>query len=171
MIDPQGQANRWIKNMHSSDNLIITQLTDNDFLRNLQNAIRLGFPVLIEHIGEQLPAILEPILLRQTFVKAAQEVIFIGDFEIPYNSNFKLYMTTKLHNPHYLPEVFIRACVINFGVTDQALTDQLLVDVVRNESPDLEKKKEKLVIDIASDKKQLKEINEKILQLLNESKG
>lgn len=104
MIDPQGQANRWIKNLEAGRNLIVIQLSDPDFLRTLQNGVRLGYPVLIEHIGEQLPPILEPILLKQTFIKASQELITIGDYEIPYNSSFRLYMTTKCENPHYLPE-------------------------------------------------------------------
>jgi dynein heavy chain len=184
MIDPQGQANRWIKNLESTRNLIVVQLSDPDFLRTLQNGVRLGYPILIEHIGEQLPPILEPILLKQTFFKASQELIIIGDYEIPYNNSFRLYMTTKLENPHYLPEgkiimsnethervVHIRACVINFSVTSQGLTDQLLVEVVRNESPELEKNKEKLVIEIAADKKLVIDINTKILALLNQSKG
>ena len=67
--------------------------------------------------------------------------------------------------------VHIRACVINFSVTSQGLTDQLLVEVVRNESPDLEKTKEQLVIEISADKKLVIDINAKILALLNQSKG
>ncbi len=90
MIDPQGQANRWIKNMENSRNrLKVVQLNDPDFLRVLQLAVRVGNSVLLEHIGEQLPAILEPILLKQTYLKAAQELIFLGDIEIPYHPNFR----------------------------------------------------------------------------------
>ena len=40
-----------------------------------------------------------------------------GDAIIDYDPRFKLYMTTKMPNPHYLPEMFIRVTVINFTVT------------------------------------------------------
>ena len=35
-------------------------------------------------------------------------------------------MTTKLANPHYLPEVCIKVTIINFTVTKSGLEDQLL---------------------------------------------
>jgi len=35
-------------------------------------------------------------------------------------------MTTKLSNPHYLPEICIKVTIINFSVTKQGLEDQIL---------------------------------------------
>ena len=62
-----------------------------------------------------------------------------GDRGIEYNEDFKLYLTTKLANPHYLPEIFIRTLVINFTVTFDGLDEQLLADVVINLDPEVEK--------------------------------
>lgn len=45
MIDPQGQANKWIKNMEKANNLHIIKLTDSDFVRTLENCIQFGTPV------------------------------------------------------------------------------------------------------------------------------
>jgi dynein heavy chain, axonemal len=39
-------------------------------------------------------------------------------------------MTTKMPNPHYLPEICIKVTLINFTVTFGGLEDQLLGDVV-----------------------------------------
>ena len=44
MIDPQGQANRWIKNMHKGKIQVI-KLTDPDYTRTLENCIQFGQPV------------------------------------------------------------------------------------------------------------------------------
>ena len=44
----------------------------------------------------------------------------------------KIYMFTKNSNPAFMPEVFIKLCVINFTVTPAGLEDQLLADVVEN---------------------------------------
>jgi dynein heavy chain len=35
-------------------------------------------------------------------------------------------MTTKMSNPHYLPEICIKVTIINFSVTKQGLEDQIL---------------------------------------------
>jgi dynein heavy chain len=53
-------------------------------------------------------------------------LIRLGDSDIEYDSNFKFYMTTKLSNPHYLPEICIKVTIINFSVTKQGLEDQIL---------------------------------------------
>ena len=39
-IDPQGQANKWIKKMESSRKLNTIKLSDPNFLRTLENAIQ-----------------------------------------------------------------------------------------------------------------------------------
>ncbi|XP_015770017.1 PREDICTED: dynein heavy chain 6, axonemal-like [Acropora digitifera] len=126
MIDPQDQANRWIRAKEAKNGLKVIKLTDQNFLRTLENCIRIGMPVLLEEVGETLDPALEPILLKQTFVQGGRLLIRLGDSDIDYDKNFKFYMTTKLANPHYLPEVCIKVTIINFTVTKSGLEDQLL---------------------------------------------
>ncbi|KAF6103026.1 dynein axonemal heavy chain 6 [Phyllostomus discolor] len=171
MIDPQDQANRWIRNKESKRSLKIIKLTDSNFLRTLENSIRLGLPVLLEELRETLDPALEPVLLKQTFISGGRLLIHLGDSDIDYDKNFRFYMTTKLPNPHYLPEVCIKVTIINFTVTKSGLEDQLLSDVVRLEKPELEGQRIKLIVRINADKNQLKAIEEKILKLLFTSEG
>ncbi|CAL1541921.1 unnamed protein product [Lymnaea stagnalis] len=171
MIDPQEQANRWIRNRESKNGLKIIKLTSGNFLRTLENCIRIGMPVLLEDIGEMLDPALEPVLLKQTFMSGGRLLIRLGDSDIDYDRNFRFYMTTKLSNPHYLPEVCIKVTIINFTVTKSGLEDQLLSDVVRLERPDLEEQRNQLIVRINADKNQLKAIEDRILKLLFESEG
>ncbi|XP_033099985.1 dynein heavy chain 6, axonemal-like [Anneissia japonica] len=171
MIDPQDQANRWIRNRESRNGLKIIKLTDKDFLRTLETAIRIGLPVLLEELGESLDPALEPILLKQTFMQGGRLLIRLGDSDIDYDKNFRFYMTTKMANPHYLPEVCIKVTIINFTVTKSGLEDQLLSDVVRLERPDLEEQRNQLIVRINADRNQLKAIEDRILKLLFESEG
>ncbi|XP_068083916.1 dynein axonemal heavy chain 6 [Anabrus simplex] len=171
MIDPQEQANRWIRNMESANQLKIIKLLDANYMRVLESAIRLGLPVLLEELAETLDPALAPVLLRQTFVQGGRTLIRLGDSDIEYDSNFRFYMTTKLPNPHYLPEICIKVTLVNFTVTRSGLEDQLLSDVVRLERPELEKQRNELIIRINSDKNQLKSIEDKILRLLFSSTG
>jgi len=63
-----------------------------------------------------------------------------------YDEAFKLYLTTKLANPHYPPEVCIKVTLINFTVTMQGLEEQLLNDVVLKEKPKTMQQKDTIVV-------------------------
>ena len=87
-IDPQGQANKWIKKMESARKLSIIKLSDSDFLRTLENAIQFGKPVLLENVLEELDPSLSPILLKQTFSKGTTMYIKLGENTIEYSPQF-----------------------------------------------------------------------------------
>ena len=53
--------------------------------------------------------------------------------EIDFDPNFRVYLTTKLKNPHYMPEVTGKVQIINFMITPEGLQDQLLGIVVQSE--------------------------------------
>ena len=108
MIDPQMQANKWIKNMSKTAGLISFKLSDGDFARSLENALQFGNPTLLENVGEELDPMLEPVLLKQVFKSGGVMSIRLGDSTVEYNKDFKFYITTKLRNPHYLPEVSVK---------------------------------------------------------------
>ncbi|KAA3670228.1 dynein heavy chain, axonemal, partial [Paragonimus westermani] len=171
MIDPQEQANRWIRSMEAEHDLRVVKMSDANLLRTLENCIRLGFPLLLEDVGESLDPALEPILLRQTFVSGGRLLIRLGDSDVDYDRNFHMYMTTKMANPHYLPEVSIKVTLINFTVTPTGLEDQLLGDVTGIERPELEEQRNQLIVRINTDKNQLKATEDRILKLLFESEG
>jgi hypothetical protein len=74
MIDPQSQANRWVKNSEKDNTLSVIKLTDSDYMRILENCITFGNPLLLENVGEELDPSLEPLLLKQTFRQSEQFV-------------------------------------------------------------------------------------------------
>lgn len=165
-IDPQGQANKWIKNMEKEQQIKVLKFTDGTYLKHLEAGIRMGYPVLIENIGEETDPAIEPLLQKQIVVKGNSMTIKIGDAIIEYDKKFKFYLTTKLRNPHYLPEVSTKVTIINFMITFEGLSDQLLGIVVEKENPDLQTKKEQLVIEGAKNKNMLQEIEDRILHTL-----
>nr|XP_046272658.1 dynein axonemal heavy chain 3 isoform X3 [Scatophagus argus] len=171
MIDPQGQANKWIKNMEKANKLAVIKLSDGNYVRILENCIQFGTPVLLENVGEELDPVLEPVLLKQTFKQQGVEYMKIGENIVEYSKDFLFYMTTGLRNPHYLPEVAVKVCLLNFMITPQGLQDQLLGLVAAKEKPELEEKKNQLILESAANNKQLKEIEDKILQVLSSSEG
>ena len=55
MIDPQGQANKWIRQMEAPNKLNVLKMSG-EYMRNMESAIQFGFPVLLEDVGEVLDA-------------------------------------------------------------------------------------------------------------------
>jgi len=170
LIDPQGQANKWIKEMEKGD-LRVIKLSDSDYLRTLENAIQFGLPVLLENVLEELDPSLEPLLLKNIFKSGGTSYIQLGDTQVEYSDGFRFYITTALRNPHYLPEVAVKVTLLNFMITQDGLSDQLLGVVVAEERPDLEEQRSQLVIQSAENKKKLKEIEDEILHVLSSSQG
>jgi dynein heavy chain len=171
MIDPQGQAIKWIKNMEKHRNLKVIDLQQSDFLRTLENAIQFGSPVVLQNVQEELDPSLGPILNKSLIKQGNRLLIRLGDKEVEYNPDFKFYITTKLGNPHYTPEISTKTAIVNFAVKEQGLQAQLLGIVVRKEKPELEETKDKLVVNISQSKKKLIDLEDEILRLLSTAQG
>uniref|UniRef100_A0A1A9V6M7 AAA+ ATPase domain-containing protein n=1 Tax=Glossina austeni TaxID=7395 RepID=A0A1A9V6M7_GLOAU len=171
MIDPQEQANRWIRNMEKANNLNVLKMTDGNLLRTMENCVRQGYPILLEDISETIDPSIRPVLQRETYVFEGRTYLKLGDQVIDYDDRFKLYMTTKLANPHYLPEICINVTLVNFLVTEGGLEDQLLADIVAIELPALEVQRNDLIVKINTDKQQLLALEDKVLKLLFNSQG
>jgi dynein heavy chain len=158
MIDPQKQANGYIRNMgreHHDEGIELLKMTNRDFIKSLEACIQHGKWALIENVGHELDPSLEPVLLQQTVKTSGGLVLTLGDKQLMYNSHFKFFMTTTLPNPHYPPEIFVKVTIINFAITEQGLEDQMLAELVALENPQLEQKKKEIVRRNAEDKKLL----------------
>jgi dynein heavy chain len=171
MIDPQGQANKWIKKMEEPNNLKIVKQNQSNFVRLLESGVSFGYPVLIENISESLDPILEPLLLRQYTTIGGNTTIRLGDNTIDYDKRFKLYLTTKLRNPHYPPELCVKVNLLNFMATAEGLQDQMLSRIVAIENRDIENQRQQNIVEDALNKKNLKEKEDKILFLLRTVEG
>ena len=45
--------------------------------------------------------------------------IQLGESAIEYSEHFRFFITTKLPNPHYLPEVAVKVTLLNFMITPE----------------------------------------------------
>jgi dynein heavy chain len=83
-------------------------------------------------------AVLDPVLGKSTTKRGKAVIMKIGDAEVEVDPRFRLYLQTKLSNPHYKPEIAAQTTLVNFCVTEKGLEDQLLALVVDHERPDLQ---------------------------------
>uniref|UniRef100_A0A8D2LL71 Uncharacterized protein n=2 Tax=Varanus komodoensis TaxID=61221 RepID=A0A8D2LL71_VARKO len=88
LIDPERQAYKWICQM-AGGKLRQIRITDVNYLRTLENAMRTGESVLLQDLTEKLDSNLKPILKKEVYSKGGQEFIKIGDSEVEYNQTFR----------------------------------------------------------------------------------
>ena len=148
MVDPQLQAIYWIKKRENSGGktLQVGRLGQRDLIARILKTIEAGGAFLIENMGENIDPSLMPIIGRITIRRANRKFIQIGDQEVEVSPNFRLYLHTKLSNPHYPPEIQAETTLVNFSVTQDGLDEQLLALVVKFERPDLADQRSALIL-------------------------
>jgi dynein heavy chain len=169
-IDPQLQAVSWIKAREGTQLRVATFL-DGDFMQPLKLAIQYGRPFLFENVDESLDPMIDPVLEQATFMDGTQKMITLDDKAVPWDDGFRLFLTSKLANPHYSPEIMGKVQIINYGVTQQGLENQLLNVVVGHERPDLEKQFKELVEEMSANAGRLQDLEESLLKNLSQSQG
>ncbi|KAF0291565.1 Dynein heavy chain 10, axonemal [Amphibalanus amphitrite] len=170
-IDPQQQALNWIKKKEQNNNLKVVTFSDSDFLRQLEVAIKYGFPVLVQDVEEYIDPVIDNVLERNIKHEQGRVFVMLGDREVDYDNNFRLYLNSKMTNPIYSPAVFGKAMVINYTVTTKGLEDQLLSVVVGSERRDLEEQRENLISETSQNKRLLKDLEDALLRELSTCQG
>ena len=71
-------------------------------------------------------------VLNKSYVKGvgSELQVKIGDDMVTVNPKFRLYITTRMSNPHYTPEISTKVNVVNFSIKEQGLEEQCLGIVV-----------------------------------------
>ena len=170
LIDPQLQGVRWLYGKEGgegkADNLMLIQFSNADWVKKMSYAVQNGKTVIVENCPVEIDATMDPILSRQLTKKGSSLFVNFASEDIEYDRNFKLYLQTKLANPHFKPEIFAQCTLINFIATEAGLEDQLLAKVVNVERPELEQQKQELVAMFNRFKVELKDLEDELLERL-----
>lgn len=173
MIDPQMQANTWIREKEKEEGVIMIKPTLEP--KKLETRLKLcvgnGTPILYEDAGESFDPVLEPLLGKQIEGRGQHFTVRVGDENAAYDKNFRFYITTKLSRPHYPPEVCVKVAMLNFKVNKDGLQEQMIMQLVRHEETN---KYERYMNNIERQSKiqiEMAELQDGILSRIADSEG
>nr|CAI5837150.1 unnamed protein product [Callosobruchus analis] len=169
IIDPDYQADNWIQEQERPNKLIITDFSDKAYLTLLSDGISKGKPILINQIKDRLPVCLSNLIFRNVYIVNNEWFIKLGAEVIRYDANFRLYLVSNLRAPQFVGDVAERINKVNFSITHQGLTDKLLNIIAEAEKPELKRIKRKQYIINTENKRDLEDLEDKILRTLCES--
>jgi dynein heavy chain len=170
-IDPQQQALNWILAKEAKHDLKVCTFNDPDFIKKLELAIKYGSPFLFRDVDEYIDPVIDNVLEKNILGTGNRRFVILGDKEVDYDPNFRLYLNTKIANPRYPPSVFGKTKIINYTVTLKGLEDQLLSVIVSHERRELEEQRAALIQETSENKSLLKDLEDTLLRELASSTG
>lgn len=165
MIDPQGQARKWIVRKEPSiiENKSLFTLAVHNLRDRIAVPLGEGWPCLIENIENEIDPMLDPLLEKQFERKGRNVKVKISDTDLDVNEKFILFMTSRLANPLFSPELAAKTTIIDFTVTQIGLEQQLLGILIGKIEKKLEDDLTALQEEVTLNKKQLKDGEEMLL--------
>ncbi|XP_046384032.1 dynein axonemal heavy chain 12-like [Ischnura elegans] len=134
IIDPQFLATFWIKNWEGKNSLNVLKVQDPNALSTIATSITQGAPVLLENFcGTVDPAFL-PLIKREYVENGGRLFIVLESKTLCIHKNFRLYVTSSISEPEFVPDVYAMFTIVNFSVSKEGLEDQLLsvaVDIIK----------------------------------------
>ena len=88
-IDPQQQAFNWIKKREEKNNLKISTFNNPDFIKQLELAIKFGYPFMFKDVDEYIDPVIDSVLDRNVKGSGNRQTIMLGDKEVDYDPSFK----------------------------------------------------------------------------------
>ena len=101
-------------------------------------AIEAGMPLLITEMPEEVDVHIESVIQKDIVEYSDSKRMKFCRRQLQYIDTFQLYMATSNGKPHFDVNISNHVCLVNFFVTVEGLTHNLLSLVVANERKDLE---------------------------------
>lgn len=170
IIDPSGQATKYLLNEFKDRKITRTSFLDDAFRKNLESALRFGNPLLVQDV-ENYDPILNPILNREVRKTAGRVLISLGDQDIDLSPSFCIFLSTRDPTIDFPPDICSRVTFVNFTITKSSLQSQCLHRVLKAERPDIDEKRSNQLKLQGEYQVRLRSLEKSLLQALNDSKG
>ncbi|GAA5979126.1 hypothetical protein JCM10908_002813 [Rhodotorula pacifica] len=170
VIDPSGQATKFLIEEYQGRKLAVTSFLDEAFLKNLESALRFGTPLLVQDV-EHLDPILNTVLNKELRRAGGRVLIRLGNQDIDFSPAFTLFLSTRDPSIDLAADLNSRVTLVNFSVTRASLQTQSLAQVLRVERPDVDRKRSDLLRLQGEFRARLLHLEKSLLDALNASEG
>ncbi|XP_055866060.1 uncharacterized protein LOC106055129 isoform X2 [Biomphalaria glabrata] len=148
MIDPNDEASYWLGSLNKLMNknklisLDMEHKSEPHVMSSLEKAITKGRPVLLKNLSDAIDNTIMPLVHHrntsedQNFEDEPRMILFCGR-RILCHPNFRCYLSTHLSKPKFNPVTASSVTLINFGVSHDTLTEDLLTRLFARIRPDL----------------------------------
>lgn len=170
IIDPSGRVTEFLQKECKDRRLTVTSFLDDSFTKQLESSLRFGNPILIQD-AEYLDPVLNHVLNKEYQKTGGRVLIQLGKQEIDFSPAFKIYLSTRDPSATFAPDICSRTTFVNFTVTQSSLQTQSLNDVLKSERPDVDERRSNLIKLQGEFKIHLRQLEKRLLQALNESRG
>ncbi|XP_039203890.1 dynein heavy chain domain-containing protein 1 isoform X2 [Crotalus tigris] len=164
------------------DNLEILSLTSPDLEQSLKDAVRFGNPVLLTDFEKDVPwcSALQQLMEKESFWSCPEGKIFFPGSEedgaeaehLPIPPSFCLYLCTELPLKSLAAEadhsLLKRLNLIDLSLSQEALEEQLLSEVLHVERPEILKNQQVLYLGILQLEGKLEATEEELMDLISQ---
>ncbi|GMF34281.1 unnamed protein product [Phytophthora fragariaefolia] len=174
LIDPQGQALTWVLRREAErlPAMGVVPVNSPKLREVLEHCVGEGKALVLDGVDGADPDPMMANVLDKNFVTRAKgKFVKIMDRLCEYQEEFILYLTTRVPNPHFSPELQARTLVVDFTVTQKGLEEQLLAQVIRQEQRSLEEQLERVQCELNANAKALVALDALLLERLSASKA
>ncbi|CAM9128550.1 unnamed protein product [Discosporangium mesarthrocarpum] len=170
VVDPSGQATRFLLNKYKNRKIATTSFLDASFMKTLASAIRFGTPLLVQDV-ETVDPVLNPLLNRELQRTGGRTLIRLGSEDIDYSPDFVLVLVTRNPGARFTPDLCSRVTMVNFTVTPASLQSQALGSLLRAERPDVDQRRTHILQLQGEQSVKLRQLEERLLDTISAIQG
>ena len=130
-----------------------------------------GRALIVYGVEEEVDPMLNAVLEKNIVVRGKSKHIVVADKVCEYNDLFMMYMTTRLPNPHFSPELQAKTTIVDFTVTQRGLEEQLLGRVIQKEQQSLKEQLTRAQLEVNMNTKALLQLDALLLERLTANEG
>ena len=170
VIDPSGQAIKFLIEKYSDRKMTKTSFLDSSFLKTLATCVRFGTPLLVQDV-ESLDPVLNPLLNREFQKTGGRTLVRIGPEEIDYSPQFMIILATRNPFARFAPDLCSRVTMVNFTVTPASLEAQALSRILQSERPDVDRRRVEIQRIQSEQRVKVRELEEALLNKISAVQG
>jgi dynein heavy chain len=171
LIDPHLLAKSWIGILFKAESVVWTRPSELSFRTSAQSAVTAGSVLCVDDALFPLDPDLEALTLGKFECVGEERFVSFGGAKLSIGPGFRLILLSRAFPPKSFLGDSAAATVVNFEVTREGLTQQLVTQVFAAERPSLEAQYKDCLVDHFTNSAQLESVEARVLETLSKDKS